>query len=159
MRSGTLATHQIVGMGKAFDLAKSRIEDDNKHIFQLQDRLWTGLKKLGGVHINGISAPRIPGCLNIRFDGIESDSLLVSLQNLAISSGSACNSASFLPSHVLMAIGLTRKEAHNSIRISFGRFTTQQEIAIAISCITEQLIRLRKISAVWKTVKRKITPE
>ena len=155
LRSGTLATHQIVGMGKAFELAKLCIEDDHRHILQLRDRLWTGLKALEGVHINGVSAPRIPGCLNIRFDGIESESLLVSLQKLAISSGSACNSASFLPSHVLVAMGLTRKEAHNSIRISFGRFTTQDEVDMAILCITEQLSHLRKISAVWEAVKKR----
>ena len=155
LRSGTLATHQIVGMGKAFELAKLHIEDDNRHIFQLRDRLWAGLTELRGVYINGVNSPQIPGCLNIRFDGVEGESLLVSLQNLAISSGSACNSASFLPSHVLMAMGLTREEAHNSIRISFGRFTTQEEVDMAILYITEQLSRLRRISSVWETVKKR----
>ncbi|ACJ20207.1 IscS subfamily cysteine desulfurase [Coxiella burnetii] len=156
LRSGTLATHQIIGMGKAFELAKLHLEDDNKHLTQLRDRLWNGLVKLGGLHINGANAPRIPGCLNIRFDGVEGESLLVSLQKVAISSGSACNSASSLPSHVLTAMGLTREEADNSIRISFGRFTTQEEVDGAVEHITEQVNRLRKMSPVWETVKAKV---
>ncbi|MBW5803136.1 aminotransferase class V-fold PLP-dependent enzyme, partial [Coxiella endosymbiont of Ornithodoros amblus] len=157
LRSGTLATHQIIGIGKAFELAKLRLTYDNKHIAYLSDRLWNGLEKLGGLHVNGVNAPRIPGCLNIRFDGVEGESLLVSLRNVvAISSGSACNSASPLPSHVLTSMGLTREEADNSIRISFGRFTTQEEVDGAIEHITEQVNRLRKMSPVWETVKAKL---
>lgn len=156
LRSGTLATHQIVGMGKAFALAQERMIDDAKNITQLRDRLWLGLSKLGGVHLNAETAPRIPGCLNVRFDGVEGESLMVRLQKVAISSGSACNSANPNPSHVLLAMGLNREEAYNSIRISLGRFTTKEEVNAAIVHIAEQVNRLREMSPLWKNVKKKL---
>ncbi len=156
LRSGTLATHQVVGMGKAFVLAQERMIDDVKNITQLRDRLWLGLSQLGGVHLNAETAPRIPGCLNVRFDGVEGESLMVRLQKVAISSGSACNSANPNPSHVLLAMGLNREEAYNSIRISLGRFTTKEEVDAAIVHIAEQVNRLREMSPLWENVKKKL---
>ncbi len=156
LRSGTLATHQIVGMGKAFALAQERMIDDAKNITQFRDRLWLGLSQLDGVHLNAETAPRIPGCLNVRFDGVEGESLMVRLQKVAISSGSACNSANPNPSHVLLAMGLNREEAYNSIRISLGRFTTKEEIDAAIVHIVEQVNRLREMSPLWEKVKKKL---
>ena len=157
LRSGTLATHQIVGMGKAFELAKILLEEDTKYLTKLHNLLWLGLSELGNAYLNGKKASRIPGCLNIRFDGVEGESLLVSLQKLAISSGSACNSVSPFPSHVLTAMGLSREEAYNSIRISFGRFTTQKETKVAVEHITEQVNRLRQMSPVWEAVTKRVT--
>lgn len=154
LRSGTLATHQIVGMGRAFALAQELMIKDSKNITQLRDRLWLGLSQLGGVHLNAKAAPRIPGCLNVRFNGVEGESLIVRLQKVAISSGSACNSANSNPSHVLLALGLSHEEAYNSIRISLGRFTTEEEVDITIAHITEQVNRLREMSPLWENVKK-----
>ena len=156
LRSGTLPTHQIVGMGKAFDLAKARLKEDAEYITALRDRFLGGFTQLDGVHINGEKAPRIPGCFNIYFDGVEGDSLLFSLQKIAVSSRSACSSAAHTPSHVLTAMGLSREQAHNSIRISFGRFTTEAEIDEAMLHIIEQVNRLRQISPIWDAVKKKV---
>lgn len=153
LRSGTLATHQIVGMGRAFALAQELMIKDSKSITQLCNRLWLGLSQLGGVHLNAETAPRIPGCLNVRFNGVEGESLMVRLQKVAISSGSACNSANPNPSHVLLALGLSHEEAHNSIRISLGRFTTDEEVDTAIAHITEQVNRLREMSPLWENIK------
>ncbi|PMB54667.1 IscS subfamily cysteine desulfurase [Coxiella endosymbiont of Rhipicephalus microplus] len=157
LRSGTLATHQIVGMGKAFALAQEHMIDDTNKITQLRDRLWLGLSsRLSCVKLNAETSPRIPGCLNVRFDGVKGESLIVRLQKVAISSGSACNSANSNPSHVLLAMGLKREEAYNSIRISLGRFTTQEEVDIAIIHISEQVNRLREMSPLWDNVKKKL---
>lgn len=156
LRSGTLPTHQIVGMGKAFDLAKVRLEEDAQYIATLRDRFLDRLSQLKGIHINGEESPRIPGCFNIRFDGVEGSSLLLSLQKIAVSSRSACSSAAPTPSHVLTAMGLSREQANNSIRISFGRFTTEAEIDEAVLHIIEQVNRLRQISPIWEAVKAKI---
>ncbi|QTS83950.1 IscS subfamily cysteine desulfurase [Coxiella endosymbiont of Amblyomma nuttalli] len=155
LRSGTLPTHQIVGMGKAFDLAKARLREDTQYITALRNRFFDRLSQLEGLHINGGNAPRIPGCSNIHFDGVEGDSLLLSLRKIAVSSRSACNSATSDPSHVLTAMGLSREQAHNSIRISFGRFTTEADIDEAVSCIIEQVNRLRQMSPIWDVVKKK----
>ena len=156
MRSGTLATQQIVGIGKAFALAQAHFDRDKKRITDLRDRLWTALVKLEGVHLNGESAPRIVNCLNILFDGVQGESLLIGLRDLAISSGSACNSASPNPSHVLLTMGLTREQANNSLRISLGRFTTLEEINHVIAHISEQIKRLRAMSPVWQSVKENV---
>lgn len=156
LRSGTLPTHQIVGMGKAFDLAKARLEEDAQYITILRNRFLEELTQLEGVHINGEEAPRIPGCFNIYFDGVEGNALLLSLQKIAVSSRSACSSAASSPSHVLTAMGLSHKQAHNSIRISFGRFTTEAEIDEAVLHIIEQVNRLRQISPIWEAVKEKV---
>ncbi|AJC50595.1 IscS subfamily cysteine desulfurase [Coxiella endosymbiont of Amblyomma americanum] len=159
LRSGTLATHQIVGMGSAFALAKECMVEDEKKIIKLRDCLWSKLSQLGGVYLNAKTAPRIPGCLNIRFDGIEGESLMVRLQQIAISGGSACNSSNPSPSSVLLSMGLSHEEAYNSIRISLGRFTTEKEINNAIIHIIEQVNHLRQISPLWGNIKRKLIDE
>lgn len=156
MRSGTLPVHQIVGMGKAFEIAKEHLKPDGERISALRKRFWTSISALGGVHLNGAEGHCIPGCLNMSFDGVEGESLMLSLRDIAVSSGSACNSANPNPSHVLLAIGLSRQQAYNSLRISFGRFTTEQEIDYAAAHITEQVKRLRAMSPVWQTVKAKV---
>jgi len=156
MRSGTLATHQIVGMGKAFELAKAHLNSDAERILALRNRLWKGISHLGNVHLNGDENYSIPGCLNITFDGVEGESLLLSLRNIAVSSGSACNSANSNPSHVLVAMGISRQQAYNSLRFSIGRFTTEQEIDNAVAHVTEQVKRLRDMSPLWQTVKEKV---
>jgi len=144
MRSGTLPTHQIVGMGEAFRVAKARFDEDRKRITQLSDRLWNGIASLGDAHLNGDKTQRLSACLNLRFDGVENEALITSLQDLAISSGSACNSAEPEPSHVLISMGLSRKEANQSLRFSVGRFTTEEEVEHAIHQVTKQVRSLRK---------------
>ncbi|QHG92582.1 IscS subfamily cysteine desulfurase [Coxiella endosymbiont of Amblyomma sculptum] len=156
LRSGTLPTHQIVGMGVAFSLAQKRMFQDTKKIIRLKNRLWSGLSQIDGVQLNAETAPCIPGCLNIRFDGIESESLMVRLQKIAISGGSACDSANPNPSYVLLAMGLGREEAYNSVRISLGRLTTEEEIDNTISHIAEQLCHLRRMPSIWENVKKKL---
>ncbi|WP_423064005.1 IscS subfamily cysteine desulfurase [Candidiatus Paracoxiella cheracis] len=156
MRSGTLPTHQIVGMGKAFELAKERMALDKKHVESLRKRLWAGISALEGVHLNGDQNHCIPGCLNVSFDGVVGESLMLSLRDIAISGGSACNSANPNPSHVLVAMGISREQANNSLRISMGRFTTTEEIDHTVAHITEQVTRLRNMSPIWQTVKEKV---
>ncbi len=153
MRSGTLATHQIVAMGEAFHIAKEAFENDCKRISKLRDRLWEGISKLGSVHLNGHPTQHVCSCLNVRFDGIEAENLLASLRDLAVSSGSACNSANPEPSHVLSAMSLSRDEANRSVRFSVGRFTTDEELDYAIKHITEQIQRLREASPLWDKAK------
>lgn len=156
MRSSTLATHQIVGMGYAFALAKQYLQEEQKRILHLRENLWQGLKAIGGVFLNGDTQAHIAGCLNVYFDGVEGESLLVSLHQLALATGSACNSTNPDPSHVLLAMGLTRDQAQRSIRISFGRFTTLQEIDEAVKQIQKQVERLRDMSPLWK---KKLSPK
>ena len=146
MRSGTLPTPLIVGMGEAFAIAKTRFLEDEKHIRRLRDRFWKGMSAIGDVEINGDPDHSIPGCLNLYFAGVDGEALMLSLQNVALSSGSACNSANPDPSHVLIAMGIPRQRAHHSLRISFGRFTTIEEIDYAIHHLTEQVKRLRAMS-------------
>ena len=146
MRSGTLATHQIVGMGAAFALAKHSMQKDNEQIKKLSDYLLRNLQKIKGFHLNGGLAHKIPHCLNVYFDGVDGESLLLSLRNLAISTGSACNSANPDASHVLLAMGLDRKNAYNSLRISLGKFTTTEEIEYAANYISEQVSNLRELA-------------
>lgn len=146
LRSGTLATHQIVGMGAAFALAKQSMQKDNERIKTLSDYLLQNLQKIKGFHLNGDPAHKIPNCLNIYFDGVDGESLLLSLRDLAISTGSACNSANPDASHVLLAMGLDRKNAYNSLRISLGKFTSQEEIDYAAKYITEQVNKLRELA-------------
>lgn len=149
VRSGTLPTPQIVGMGAAFSIAKKRLIMDEKHIAKLRSHFWVGINTLAGVHLNGDETHCILGCLNIYFDGVEGESLRLALHDLAISSGSACNSANPNPSHVLSAMGLSRQEAYNSLRISFGRFTTESEVDCAIEMIQTQVNCLRERSPLW----------
>lgn len=133
MRSGTLATHQIVGMGEAASLVQQQAEQDNQRIEQLQQQLWKGLQAMGGVHLNGHESQRTVHHLNVSIDGVDGEILLASLIKLAVSSGSACNSATVAPSYVLKAIGRSDELAHAGLRFSLGRFTTEEQIQQAIA--------------------------
>lgn len=143
MRSGTLATHQIVGMGAAFEFANEDMQADKQRITNLRDTLWHGIKDLGGVHLNGHLEQRVAGVLNVGFENIDGEVLLMSLGDIAVSSGSACTSASLEPSYVLRAIGLPDQLAHASLRISVGRFTTEEDIQFTIETITKVITSLK----------------
>lgn len=145
MRSGTLATHQIVGMGAAFAVAKSDMAEDCARITALRERLWDGLNAMGGVHLNGSSNYRVAGVINVGFDGVDGEILLMSLADIAVSSGSACTSASLEPSYVLRAIGLPDELAHASLRMSVGRFTTEAEVDFVIKTVTNAVAQLRAV--------------
>lgn len=149
-RSGTLATHQIVGMGEAFRLAGLEMTTENERIKQLRDRFWAGLQGLDAVFLNGDLDRRVPHNLNVSFDYIEGEALIMALDALAVSSGSACTSASLEPSYVLRALGRSDELAHSSIRFSIGRYTTEQDIDAAVQVVTQQLARLRSISPLWE---------
>lgn len=149
MRSGTLATHQIVGMGEAFRLAKLEMATDNAKAKKFQQRLINGLKDIEEVYINGDLEHRIPHNLNISFNYVEGESLMMGLKNIAVSSGSACTSASLEPSYVLRALGLSDELAHSSLRITTGRFTKEEDIDYAINAIRENVARLRELSPLW----------
>jgi cysteine desulfurase len=153
MRSGTLATHQIVGMGEACRLAKEEITQDIAHVTTMRDRLWAGLNSMEQVFINGDIDKRYPGNLNVSFNFVEGESLIMALKDLAVSSGSACTSASLEPSYVLRALGLNDEMAHSSIRFSFGRFTTVEEIDYAINLIKNAIGHLRDMSPLWEMFK------
>ena len=150
MRSGTMPTHQIVGMGEAFRIAKEDMVEENKRIAELRDRLWNGIKDIEAVYVNGSPQSKIAGALNVSFGYVEGETLLMALKDLAISSGSACTSASLEPSYVLTALGLDNELAHSSLRFSVGRFTTEQEIDYAVKTIRETLTKLREVSPLWK---------
>ena len=150
MRSGTLATHQIVGMGEACRIAKEEIAKDLAHVTAMRDRLWNGVKSMEQVFVNGDKDQRYPGNLNISFNFVEGESLIMSLKDLAVSSGSACTSASLEPSYVLRALGLNDEMAHSSIRFSFGRFTTEEEVDYAIELIQKAITHLREMSPLWE---------
>lgn len=143
MRSGTLPTHQIVGMGEAFAIAKADMEADCQRITALREKLWQGLSEMSGVHLNGDSDNRVAGVINVGFDGVEGEVLLMSLADVALSSGSACTSASLEPSYVLRAIGLSDELAHASLRMSVGRFTTEEEIDFVIETVKNAVSQLR----------------
>ena len=153
MRSGTLPTHQIVGMGEAFRLAKAEMAQDLTHVTAMRDRLWAGLNYMEEVFINGDSEKRYAGNLNVSFNFVEGESLIMALKDLAVSSGSACTSASLEPSYVLRALGLNDEMAHSSIRFSFGRFTTAEEIDYAIELIKNSIGHLRDMSPLWEMFK------
>ncbi|WP_087022846.1 IscS subfamily cysteine desulfurase [Thaumasiovibrio subtropicus] len=156
MRSGTLPTHQIVGMGEAFRLAKLEREKDYQHALALRDRLLDGIKDMEAVTINGDLDQRVPHNLNVSFAFVEGESLLMALKDLAVSSGSACTSASLEPSYVLRALGLDDELAHSSIRFSFGRFTTEADIDHAIGQIQQAVTKLREMSPLWDMYKEGI---
>jgi cysteine desulfurase len=156
MRSGTLATHQIVGMGEAFRIAREEMEEENKRILALRNRLWDGLKDMEEVYINGDMDQRIPGNINISFNFVEGESLLMALKDLAISSGSACTSASLEPSYVLRALGRNDELAHSSIRFSIGRFTTAEDIDYTIEHVRTAVNKLRELSPLWDMYKEGI---
>lgn len=155
-RSGTLATHQIVGMGEAFRIAREEMAAENKRIRALRDRLLTGLQDIEHVHINGDLEHRIPHNLNISFAYVEGESMLMAIKDLAVSSGSACTSASLEPSYVLRALGRDDELAHSSIRFTIGRFNTEEEIDYAIRLLHDKIGKLRELSPLWEMVQEGI---
>ncbi|RCE55555.1 IscS subfamily cysteine desulfurase [Proteus mirabilis] len=154
MRSGTLAVHQIVGMGEAYRILKEEMADETKRLNELRLRLWNGIKNIEEVYINGSLEHTAPNILNVSFNYVEGESLMMALKDLAVSSGSACTSASLEPSYVLRALGLTDELAHSSIRFSLGRFTTEEEIDYAIEQIHSAIGRLRDLSPLWEMHKQ-----
>ncbi|QEP43701.1 IscS subfamily cysteine desulfurase [Ectothiorhodospiraceae bacterium BW-2] len=156
MRSGTLATHQLVGMGEAFRLAKEEMASDNERIYALRERLLAGIKDIEEVYINGDMEQRVPHNINISFNYVEGESLMMALSDLAVSSGSACTSASLEPSYVLRALGRSDELAHSSIRFSIGRFTTEADIDHAIELIQQKISKLRDLSPLWEMYKEGI---
>ncbi|OLF22468.1 IscS subfamily cysteine desulfurase [Aeromonas sp. YN13HZO-058] len=153
MRSGTLPTHQIVGMGEAFRIAKEEMVSEGERVMALRQRLWDGLKDIEAVYLNGDLEHRVCGNLNVSFAYVEGESLIMALKDLAVSSGSACTSASLEPSYVLRALGLNDELAHSSIRFSIGRFTTEEEIDYAVKLIRDSIGRLREMSPLWEMYK------
>ena len=156
MRSGTLATHQIVGMGEAFRIAREEMAAENERIRMLRDRLYNGLKDIEEVHVNGDMDRRVPHNLNVSFNFVEGESLIMAIKDLAVSSGSACTSASLEPSYVLRALGRSDELAHSSIRFSIGRFTTEEEVDYAIKLLHEKIGKLRELSPLWEMYKEGI---
>ena len=150
MRSGTLATHQIAGMGEAFRIAKEEMAEENARILALRNRLWNGLRDMEEVYLNGDLEQRVAGNLNVSFNFVEGESLVMALKGMAVSSGSACTSASLEPSYVLRALGREDELAHSSIRFSIGRFTTEEEVDEVIKDVREQVTRLRELSPLWE---------
>jgi len=153
MRSGTLPTHQIVGMGEAFRIAKLEMADENKRITALRDRLLNGVKDIEQVFINGNLEHRVPQITNISFNYVEGESLIMALKDIAVSSGSACTSASLEPSYVLRALGMSDELAHSSIRFSIGRFTTEEQIDHTIKIVHQAIEKLRAMSPLWDMYK------
>lgn len=156
MRSGTLATHQIVGMGEAFRIAGEEMAEENERVRMLRDRLLEGIKDIEEVYINGDMEQRVPQNLNISFNYVEGESLMMALRDLAVSSGSACTSASLEPSYVLRSIGRPDELAHSSLRFSIGRFTTVEDIDRAVALIHEKIEKLRALSPLWDMYKEGI---
>ncbi len=152
MRSGTLATHQIVGMGEAFRLARLEMAAENERIRVLRDRLWAGLSAIEAVYVNGDLEHRVPHNLNVSFNYVEGESLLMGIKDVAVSSGSACTSASLEPSYVLRALGRSDELAHSSIRFSVGRFTTQEDVDFTVALLREKVAKLREMSPLWEMV-------
>lgn len=156
MRSGTLATHQIVGMGEAFAIANAEMLEENTKIRTLRDRLLAGFDGMEEVVINGDMESRIPGNLNISFNYVEGESLMMAISDIAVSSGSACTSASLEPSYVLRALGLSDELAHSSIRFTIGRYTTEQDVDKAIDLVRDKVQKLRDLSPLWDMFKEGI---
>jgi cysteine desulfurase len=153
MRSGTLPTHQIVGMGEAFKLGFENLAEESARIEALRTRLWEGVSDMEEVHLNGSENQHVPGIVNISFAFVEGESLIMALRDLAVSSGSACTSASLEPSYVLRALGLNDEMAHSSIRFSIGRYTTEQDIDDAIAKVRHAVEKLRELSPLWDMFK------
>jgi cysteine desulfurase len=153
MRSGTLPTHQIVGMGEAFRIAKAEMAQDNAKARALHQRLLDGLKDVEQVFLNGHAEKRVPQNLNMSFNFVEGESLIMGIKGLAVSSGSACTSASLEPSYVLRALGRSDELAHSSLRMTIGRFTTEEEIDYAIATIRQNVAKLRDLSPLWEMYK------
>lgn len=150
MRSGTLPVHQIVGMGEAFRIAKVEMELENQRVLTLRNRLWNGLKSMDEVYLNGDFERRVSGNLNVSFNFVEGESLIMALKDLAVSSGSACTSASLEPSYVLRAIGRSDELAHSSIRFSIGRFSTEEEVDYTVELVKQKVAKLREMSPLWE---------
>ncbi|SDD23800.1 cysteine desulfurase IscS [Cupriavidus sp. YR651] len=153
MRSGTLAPHQIVGMGEAFRLAREEMATENERIRMLRDRLWRGLSGMEEVYLNGSLEHRVPHNLNVSFNYVEGESLIMAIKEVAVSSGSACTSASLEPSYVLRALGRNDELAHSSIRFTVGRFTTEQEIDFTAELLKSKISKLRDLSPLWEMFK------
>jgi cysteine desulfurase len=153
MRSGTLPTHQIVGMGEAFRIAKAEMKTENERIRMLRDKLWRGLSEMEEVYVNGDMERRVPHNLNVSFNYVEGESLIMAIKDLAVSSGSACTSASLEPSYVLRALGRSDELAHSSIRFSVGRFTTEEEVDYSVKLLRDKVGKLREMSPLWEMVK------
>ena len=153
MRSGTLATHQIVGMGEAARIAGEDMATDAAHSIALRQRFWDGIKDIEEVHLNGDVDARLPGAMNVSIAFVEGESLIMSLKDLAVSSGSACTSASLEPSYVLRALGLNDELAHSSLRFAFGRFTTEEDVDFAIAQLRTAVEKLRALSPLWDMYK------
>jgi cysteine desulfurase len=150
LRSGTLATHQIAGMGLAFEIARKLQVEESTKIAALKMKFWQGVKPLGDIYVNGDIQQSVAGIINIRFDYVDSETLLMAFKDIAISSGSACTSASVEPSFVLKQLGLTDEQAHSSLRFSFGRFTTDEDVSKAIEIVIKGVNKLRSLSLDWK---------
>ena len=153
MRSGTLPTHQIVGMGAAFDIARQEMAAENERIRMLRDRLWQGLSGMEEVYVNGDMEQRVPHNLNISFNFVEGESLIMAISDVAVSSGSACTSASLEPSYVLRALGRSDELAHSSIRFTVGRFTTVEEVDYVVELLKHKIGKLRDLSPLWEMYK------
>ena len=153
MRSGTLATHQLVGMGEAFRIARAEMHEEGERILALRQRLWDGLNDMEEVYVSGDMNHRVPGIINISFNFVEGESLIMSLPDLAVSSGSACTSASLEPSYVLRALGMNDELAHSSLRFSIGRFTTREDVDQAIGSVRTAVEKLRELSPLWDMYK------
>ncbi len=153
MRSGTLATHQIVGMGEAFRIARLEMKSENERIRKLRDKLLQGLQSIEEVYVNGDLTHRIPHNLNISFNYVEGESLIMAVKDIAVSSGSACTSASLEPSYVLRALGRSDELAHSSIRFSIGRFTTEADVDFTIQLLKDKIQKLRELSPLWEMFK------
>ena len=153
MRSGTLPTHQIAGMGEAYRIAKAEMHEENKRIRALHERMLNGLKDVEEVFLNGHAEKRVPHNLNMSFNFVEGESLIMGIKGLAVSSGSACTSASLEPSYVLRALGRSDELAHSSLRMTIGRWTTEEEIDYAVATIKENVAKLRDLSPLWEMFK------
>jgi cysteine desulfurase len=152
-RSGTLATHQIVGMGEAFRIAKEEMATENDRIRALRDRLWKGLSGMEEVYLNGDMEQRVAHNLNVSFNFVEGESLIMAVKDIAVSSGSACTSASLEPSYVLRALGRNDELAHSSIRFTIGRFTTVEEVDFTVKLLQDKIAKLRDLSPLWEMFK------
>ena len=150
MRSGTLPTHQIAGMGEAFRLARLDMDADNERIRKLRDKLWEGLSTIDEVYVNGDMERRVPHNLNVSFNFVDGESMIMAIKDVAVSSGSACTSASLEPSYVLRALGRSDELAHSSIRFTVGRFTTDEEIDYTIGLTQRKIAKLRELSPLWE---------
>ena len=153
MRSGTLPTHQIVGMGEAFRIAKAEMAEENARVKALRDRLLAGLQDIEQIFVNGDLEKRVAHNLNVSFNYVEGESLIMGIKGIAVSSGSACTSASLEPSYVLRALGRSDELAHSSLRMTIGRFTTEEEVDFVVTTLKDRVAKLRELSPLWDMYK------